>query len=72
MELTHEYELNLLTQFNILFKPNNSNSSFPKKFIGIFDVKDAKNFNSLCMAFFSEKNLNPSIYDLNIWKKRKY
>lgn len=66
MESTNEYELNLLTQFNILFKP----TTFKSKFSSGFNIKDTNNFNNLCIALFTKENLNPINYGIDIWKKR--
>lgn len=74
MELTHEYELNLLTQFNILFKPTKSSGKYDSTYFikhnSIFYIRDLKNFNNLCIAFFTESNLIPSNYNINVWDKR--
>lgn len=67
METTHEYELNLLSQFNILFKP----TAFKSNINDIFEIKDANYFNNLCKAFFKEENLIPEKYGIEICIDKK-
>lgn len=66
MNTTYEYELKLLTQFNLL-----EETKMGELFAGNFRIKNTTNFNILCEAFFIKENLVPSNYNIDIWSDKK-
>lgn len=63
METTHEYELNLLIQLNLLFREETYNKNI--------NIKNTVKFNTSCEAFFTKENLVPSNYNIDIWAYKR-